>query len=97
MDKINEVLTPEQRTMFQPIPVPLKKGQASFHHSLTIHGSQKNRSAGPRRATIINVVRDGVRSGSDEPLLAGVPVISKGSPLRGQFFPLLFDPAAIGI
>ena len=48
----------------------------------------------PRRATVINVFRDGVRSNSDEPPLEGVPPIPKGEKLRGQFFPLLFDPAA---
>jgi hypothetical protein len=42
-------------------------------------------------------VRDGVRSASDEPLLAGVPPVPAGSPLSGQFFPLLFDPAAVGL
>jgi hypothetical protein len=42
---------------------------------------------------VINVVRDGVRSDSDDPLLTGVPVVPKGQPLGGRFFPLLFDPA----
>jgi len=37
-------------------------------------------------------VRDGVRSVSNEPLLAGVPPIPDGEPLGGQFFPLLFEP-----
>ena len=46
----------------------------------------------PRRGTVINVIRDGVKSDSDEPLLDGVPVIPKGEKLGGQFFPLLFDP-----
>jgi hypothetical protein len=41
---------------------------------------------------VINVVRDGVRSNSNEPLLAGVPPVPPGEPMAGQFFPLLFDP-----
>lgn len=31
---------------------------------------------------------------SNESLLAGVPTIEKGKPMQGQFFPLLYDPAA---
>jgi hypothetical protein len=41
---------------------------------------------------VINVFRDGVCSASDEPLLKGVPRISKNSKMEGQFFPMLFDP-----
>ena len=79
--------------MFRPTPTKLKKGYASFHHPLTIHGSYGNASDRPRRATVINVLRDGVTSASDRPLLAGVPAVPPGEPLSGQFFPLLFDPA----
>jgi hypothetical protein len=57
-----------------------------------LHGSYPNRSGRARRGVVINVVRDGVLSDSDEPLLAGVPVVPKGQPLGGRFFPLLYDP-----
>jgi ectoine hydroxylase-related dioxygenase (phytanoyl-CoA dioxygenase family) len=94
MDAIAEVLTPEQRTQFKPVAVELRKGEASFHHPLMVHGSSENRSTRPRRGTVINVVRDGVCSISDAPLLEGVPPVASGSPLGGQFFPLVFDPSA---
>ena len=42
--------------------------------------------------TVINVVRDGVRSASNEALLAGVPPVASGEKLGGRFFPLLYDP-----
>ena len=58
-----------------------------------IHGSSANVSDRPRRGAVINVIRDGVRSASDEPLLDGVPAVPAGTLLGGQFFPLLFDPA----
>lgn len=92
MDAINEVLTPEQREGFRPLPIELKKGQCAFHHPLMIHGSQANRTDGPRRATVINVFRDGVESSTDETLLEGVPVILPGEKMEGRFFPLLYDP-----
>ena len=94
MDEIMTVLTPEQKQAFQPIPIELKRGQCTFHHPLMVHGSFENRSARPRRATLINAFRDGVQSAADEPLLAGVPTIPRGNKMEGQFFPLLFDPAS---
>jgi hypothetical protein len=92
MDEIMTVLTDEQKEAFRPVPIELKKGQCTFHHPLMVHGSYANRSDRPRRATLINAFRDGVRSGADEPLLAGVPAIPKGNKMEGQFFPLLYDP-----
>lgn len=91
MNAIEDVLTREQRAAFTPVPVELARGEASFHHPLVVHGSMENRSGRPRRGAVINVVRDGVRSLSDEPLLDGVPVVPSGRPLDGQFFPLLSD------
>ncbi|MFI5184560.1 MAG: phytanoyl-CoA dioxygenase family protein [Vicinamibacteria bacterium] len=93
MDAIQSVLSGEQREAFRPAPSEVRAGFASFHHPLTLHGSYENRSAVPRRGAVVNVVRDGVVSDSDEPLLAGVPVVPRGRPLAGRFFPLLFDPA----
>ena len=94
MEAIQTVLTDEQKEMFEPVAIELKKGECSFHHPRTIHGSYANDTDRPRRATVINVFRDGVRSNSNEPLLNGVPVIPRGEKMGGQFFPLLFDPAA---
>lgn len=89
MDEILRVLSDEQKQAFQPVAVELKKGEASFHHPLMIHGSFENYSDRPRRAAVINVFRDGVISDTDEPLLAGVSVIPKGEKITGRFFPLL--------
>jgi len=91
MDAIQTVLTDEQKAQFRPLPAVLKRGEASFHHPLTIHGSFENPSERPRRATVINAFRDGVRSDSDQPLLEGVPAIPKGQTMGGQFFPLLYE------
>ncbi len=93
MNEIMTVLDDEQKQAFRPVAVELKRGQCSFHHPLTVHGSYENRSDRPRRATLVNAFREGVRSASDEPLLNGVPVIPKGQKMEGRFFPLLFDRA----
>lgn len=90
MEAIHEVLTAEQWERFRrPVAVELKAGEATFHHPLMIHGSFENRTDRPRRAAVINVFLDGVRSDSDEPLLAGVPAVPRGTTMDGQFFPLL--------
>ena len=89
MGAVLEVLTDEQRKAFAPVAIELNAGEASFHHPMMLHGSYENRSDRPRRAAVINVIRDGVISDSDEPLLAGIPPIRKGGKIEGQFFPLI--------
>ena len=91
MHAIRSVLTPDQKDQFKPVPIELKAGECSFHHPLMVHGSFENRSKRPRRGAVINVFRDGVCSASNDALLAGVPPISVGERIAGQFFPLLFD------
>lgn len=92
MSAVFEFLTDEQRSAFNPVPAMLAAGEASFHHPLTMHGSYENSSDRPRRAAVLNFFRDGVRSDSDEPLLAGIPAVPKGEKLDGRFFPLLTLP-----
>jgi len=92
MNAIIDALTPEQKREFKPVPIELKQGECSFHHPLMVHGSYENRSNRTRRAIVLNVVRDGVASASDAPLLMGVPAIPVGEKMNGRFFPLLFDP-----
>ncbi len=74
-----------------PTPIEMKKGYATFHHPLLVHGSFENNSERPRRAFVINVFADGTCSKSDGELLAGVPTIKSGKKLEGKFFPLLLN------
>lgn len=92
MNAIQSVLAAEQKAAFKPVAIELKKGEASFHHPLMVHGSFENSSGHPRRAAVINVLADGVVSASDRPPLVGVPPIPAGEKMDGQFFPLLFTP-----
>ena len=89
MSSVFEYLSDEQRAAFDPVPALLRAGEASFHHPLMMHGSYENTSNRMRRAAVVNFLRDGVISDSDQPLLEGVPVIPPGSKIEGQFFPLL--------
>jgi ectoine hydroxylase-related dioxygenase (phytanoyl-CoA dioxygenase family) len=97
MDEIMTVLRPEQKEAFYPVPIELQPGECSFHHPLMVHGSYANRSEQPRRATLVNAFRDGVRSATDKELLAGVPQVPKDSTMGGRFFPVLFDPQSAGV
>jgi ectoine hydroxylase-related dioxygenase (phytanoyl-CoA dioxygenase family) len=93
LNAIEDLLDNEQKSQFKPVAIELKRGEASFHHPLMVHGSRENTTAWPRRAAVINVFRDGVISASDDPPLEGVPAVPAGSRMDGRFFPLLFDPA----
>jgi Phytanoyl-CoA dioxygenase (PhyH) len=90
MEAIQSILTDEQKKNFNPVAIELKKGQGTFHHPRMIHGSYSNLTERQRRATVINVFKDGVCSASDQPLLKGVTVITNGAKMEGQFFPKLF-------
>ncbi|MDG1889867.1 MAG: phytanoyl-CoA dioxygenase family protein [Verrucomicrobiota bacterium] len=93
MEGIRKVLTDSQWEDLQsPVAIELKKGEASFHHPLMVHGSRENRSACPRRALVLNAFRDGTLSNSNEAMLQGIPPVPRGSKMEGPFFPLLFDP-----
>jgi ectoine hydroxylase-related dioxygenase (phytanoyl-CoA dioxygenase family) len=92
MHAIQSVLSAEQRAQFVPVAIELRKGMATFHHPMMLHGSFENTTDRPRRAAVLNVFRDGVRAASSEPLLDGVPAIREGEEIVGRFFPRLFDP-----
>eukprot|EP01147_Barroeca_monosierra_P004151 gene4150-8469_t len=93
MDSVQEILTQDEKEQWQPIHCCLKKGEAVFHHPLVVHGSFGNKSTKSRRSAVVNYFADGTVSQTDDPLLRGVPPISRGQACDGQFFPTAFDPA----
>jgi ectoine hydroxylase-related dioxygenase (phytanoyl-CoA dioxygenase family) len=91
MDGLMNYLSEDQKAAFKPVPVELKKGYATFHHPLMVHGSYENTSPMSRRAYVLNVFADGTVSNTDDELLSGVPPIARGQKMGGKFFPLLFE------
>jgi ectoine hydroxylase-related dioxygenase (phytanoyl-CoA dioxygenase family) len=92
MEGLKAFLDEKQQQMLKnSVPIEMKRGYATFHHPLLVHGSFENRSALQRRAFVINVFADGTCSDSDEPLLEGVPPVKKGKKLEGRFFPILLE------
>ncbi len=93
MESIREVLSPEQVEEFQkPVAIELQAGECTFHHPLMVHGSFENKTDGPRRATVINVFKDGTRSAQDKMILDNTEAIPAGQKMEGAYFPILFDP-----
>lgn len=90
MNGLMEFLTEDQKAAFKPIPIELKKGYATFHHPLLVHGSYENKSERSRRAFVLNVFADGTHSDIDDDFLDGIPFVKKGKKMEGQFFPLLY-------
>lgn len=92
MDSLLCVLNDEQKEEFKnPVAIEMKKGHATFHHPLMVHGSYENKSEMSRRAFVLNVFADGTISNTNDELLQGVPKIGKGKKIEGKFFPLIFD------
>ena len=54
LEKLEQSFTATGQTM-KKVPVPMKRGQVSFHHCLTIHGGLPNRSATDRIALAIHL------------------------------------------
>lgn len=95
MDDLKGLLSEEQKQAFHPVAIEMKKGYASFHHPLLVHGSYENFSDRSRRAFVLNVFADGVMSNSNEAVLKGVPAIKTGQKMEGKFFPVIYDPAGL--
>jgi len=91
MVAIKKVLTKEQLEQFNPVPVRLKAGEASFHHSHTLHGSYLNKSTRCRRGVVLNYMAAHVKSNSSEPLMPGADPIPPGQVVQGDSFPLVLN------
>ena len=93
----HKVLSPTELEAFEGRrPMELRRGECQFHHSMMMHGSYTNRSDKPRRATVINVFRDGVLSNMDgdkQGDMGKFDWIRRGEPCEGQYYPQLFEAA----
>lgn len=89
IDQVHPALTEEQAAEFQPVPIELAAGEASIHHSHTLHGSARNQSDRSRCSLVLNYMAADTRSASDEPLLTNVPVVPSGSIIEGENFPIV--------
>ncbi len=92
MDALKANLPESRLREFNPVPAIGRAGQASFHHSHTLHGSYGNTSNGPRRAIVINYMGAETRcADGTQPLLKGVPLIAEGAIIEGDHFPIVIE------
>lgn len=92
MDGVKKLLTPEQIEAFKPVPMEVKAGECTFHHSHTMHGSWGNKTDRPRRTIAVNFMHAETRCGDGKnPLLYGVPIIPRGEVIQGEYFPMLLE------
>lgn len=76
---------------WKPIAVPVRAGQATIHHSHTLHGSGPNRSPRWRRAAVCNYMGTHVRvADGSAPLLRGTDAIAEGEVVGGAAFPIVW-------
>ena len=68
---------------------PVKKGHVHYHHSLTWHGSTKNRSGRPRRAIALHYMTGRTRYAACEGAHPMTSYIESpiGAPVEGKVFP----------
>ena len=77
---------------WNPVAVPVRAGQATIHHSHTLHGSDQNRSARWRRAVVCNYMGTHVRvADGSQPLLRGASPIAVGALVEGESFPVVWE------
>lgn len=74
-----------------PRACPVRKGQVHFHHSLTWHGSNANRSGRPRRAIAIHFMTGETRYNADgNHVMKPFIHVASGEPIAGDRFPLVW-------
>jgi phytanoyl-CoA hydroxylase len=71
---------------------PVRKGEVHFHHALTWHGSNANRSARPRRAIALHFMTDQTRFvASGEHVMKPFVEVSDGEVMQGAHFPVVWN------
>jgi ectoine hydroxylase-related dioxygenase (phytanoyl-CoA dioxygenase family) len=96
MNAVKQVLDEDQQIQFEKkVANELKRGYASFHHPLMMHGSYANHSERSRRAVVINAMgqdTQGNTAGYNRlDALSHFPDMPQDQLLNSRFFPLLLD------
>jgi len=71
---------------------PVKKGEVHYHHALTWHGSNANRSVRPRRAIAIHFMTEDTRFvESGNHVMKEFVHVKDGEVMEGEHFPLVYS------
>jgi len=71
---------------------PVKRGEVHYHHALTWHSSQSNRSARPRRAIALHFMTDETRyCATGGHIMKPFVTVQDGEVMEGEFFPTVWE------
>lgn len=71
---------------------PVRRGEVHYHHALTWHGSNSNRSGRPRRAIALHFMTDATRFvASGEHVMKPFVEVCDGEVMEGKHFPLVYQ------
>jgi len=96
MNAVKQVLDEDQQIQFEKkVANELKRGYASFHHPLMMHGSYANHSERSRRAVVINAMGQDTQGNTEGynrlDALSHFPDMPQDQLLNSRFFPILLD------
>jgi hypothetical protein len=89
-------LTPEVRAACREVPVIIPAGHVSFHHGMTLHGSERNTSPITRRAMVSHVMsgectyKPGQGHHNEEFMKRQTPCPKPGEKFHGPQFPVMY-------
>ena len=84
-----DMVSDEQRALWNPVVEELPAGSCTWHHGLTFHYTRPNTTDKTRRALVEIFIPDGVTFAADEKMehpLSDTITSQKGEPLRGTKF-----------
>ena len=86
MDTVKQVLDTEQQRQLNENKeaAVLSAGYATLHHPLMMHGSYGNASTRQRRATVVNMMREGVVSNCEGRDMGGFPSLPNGKEMSSH-------------
>lgn len=90
--QLEDILSDEQKAVWNPIPIELKAGDCTWHHGWMWHFTNPNSTNEIRRAMVTIYIPEGVNYVAEdkmEHVLSHTITSKKGEPLRGTAFPLL--------
>jgi phytanoyl-CoA hydroxylase len=90
--QLEDILSDDQKALWNPVPIELKAGDCTWHHGWTWHFTNPNTTNEIRRALVTIYIPEGVNFAADDKqdhVLSPTITSSKGEPLRGTVFPLL--------
>lgn len=87
--QLQDMISDEQRELWNPVVEELPAGSCTWHHGLTFHYTRPNTTDQTRRALVEIFIPDNVTFAADEKMehpLSATITSQKGEPLRGTKF-----------